>query len=291
MWTVQTVLALGTVLICCCVYLAGLVSGLYSAMFVWVVLVAASFFSQRAVAAHVIWVLITWGLTLSVVAEPQGFSGLTRWILGSIVLTVSAFVMSEIVAGRSSAEERLRSEAEERERLQRELKRLAEHDPLTDLPNRRLFEREIAREFARARRQDTPLCLVVLDLNEFKQYNDLNGHVAGDKLLKGSAVAWVSVLRETDLIARLGGDEFVALLPDCPPEEAERVAQRLCSGVPLDDQSCSAGIACWDRRESAEELLTRVDKAMYESKERSAGHMVVAATPLRREAPTEALSG
>jgi len=63
MWTVQTVLAAGTVLICLCVYFAGVATGVYSFMFVWVVLVAASFFSQRAVAAHLIWILLTWGLT------------------------------------------------------------------------------------------------------------------------------------------------------------------------------------------------------------------------------------
>lgn len=284
MWTVQTVLAAGTVLICLCLYFAGVESGIYSSMFVWVVLVAASFFAQRAVAAHLIWILLTWGLTLSLVTAPTGSSGLTTWILGGFVLAVSALVMSEIVAGLRSAEARLHNEARERERLQRELKHLAHHDPLTDLPNRRLFEREFTRELGRATRKATPLCVVAIDLNQFKQYNDRNGHSAGDELLKLAAAAWVSALRAEDSIARLGGDEFVALLPDCPLAEAEGLAQRLCRGVPL-DQTCSTGIACWDRRESAQELLTRADKAMYESKERTTARAVVHAARRRQEAP------
>ena len=265
MWTVQTVLATGTVLICLCMYFSGVATGIYSSMFVWVVLVAASFFSQRAVAAHLIWVILTSGLTLRVIAEPTGFSGVTRLILGGFVLAVSALVMSEIVAGLRSAEKRLHIEALERERLQRELEHLAHHDSLTDLPNRRLFERELTRELARATRQGAPLCVVAIDLDEFKQYNDRNGHGAGDGLLKAAAAAWVGTLRAEDLIARVGGDEFVALLPDCPLAEADGLAQRLRRGVPL-DQTCSAGSASWDRRESAQELLRRADRAMYESK-------------------------
>lgn len=277
-WTVHAVLAAGTVLVCLCVYFAGVAAGVYSTMFVWVVLVAASFFSHRAVAAHVVWILLTWGFTLNTVVEPTGFSGITRWALGGFVLVVSAFVTTEIVGGRRSAEERLRSEVEERQRLQHELEHLAYHDPLTDLPNRRLFEEELIRELARAERHASPVCLVAIDLDEFKHYNDVNGHIAGDKLLKDWATGWLTSLRTEDLIARLGGDEFVALLPDCPLDEAGRVAERLRSGVPL-GQTCSTGIACWDGRESAEELLARVDKVMYESKELHAAREVANLRP------------
>jgi len=278
MWTVQTVLAAGTGLICLCVYFAGVAAGIYSAMFVWVVLVAASFFSGRALTAHVAWILLSWGLTLAMVEEPSGFSGVTRWALGGLVLAVAAAVMSEIVVGRRATEAELRTEAEERERLQRELEHLAHHDPLTGLANRRLFEAELARELARAKRRDTPLCLVALDLDEFKEYNDEHGHVAGDRLLQLTASAWADGLRAADLIARFGGDEFVALLPDCPAAEAELVARRLSHGIPL-GCTCSTGIASWDGRESAEELIARADRAMYEAKKK------VIATNVRRTRP------
>ncbi len=262
MWTVHTVLATGTGLISLCVYFSGVAAGIYSAMFVWVVLVAGSFFVGWAVAAHVVWAVISWGLVLAVVEEPTGFSTITRWTLGSLVLGVAAGVMSEIVAGRKSTEEQLRS-------AQDELEALAHHDPLTGVANLRLFKIELDREMARATRQKWPLCVITLDIDDFKEYNDDHGHVAGDRLLKSAASVWAASLRAEDLIARLGGDEFVALLPNCPFIEAEQVMKRLCAATPL-GRSCSAGIAHWDGRESAEQLRERADRGMYEVKHRRA---------------------
>ena len=183
---------------------------------------------------------------------------MTRWVLGSLVLIVAAAVMSEIVAGRRSTEE-------ERERLQRELVHMAHHDHLTGVANRRLFEQELPRELSRSKRRGASLCVLALDLDHLKAYNDRHGHVAGDQLLKATASAWSEALRSEDLLARIGGDEFMALLPECMLEEAAQVADRLSRSVPL-GQTCSTGIACWDGRESSEALLGRADKAMYAAK-------------------------
>jgi len=264
-WTVHVVLAGGTALVCLCIYFSGIAAGVYSAMFVWVVLVAASFLGRQGVTAHVLWVLLSWGLTLALVDDSSGFSDITRWTLGSFVLVVTAWVMHEIVAGRTATEERLQGEAERSAALQRELEHLAHHDPLTGLANRRPFEERLRGELARAGRTGAPLSLVALDLDQFKEYNDTAGHAAGDSLLKLAAAAWTHGLRTQDLIARLGGDEFVALLPDCPPGEAERVTERLCRAVPR-GCTCSRGIAHWDGHESADELLLRADQALYEAK-------------------------
>ena len=261
MWSVHAVLAVGTALISLCVYFSGVAAGVYSAMFVWVVLVAGSFFGRPAVAAHVAWIMISWGVTLLAVEDLTGFSAITRWTLGSLVLVVAAAVMSEIVAGRKATEEELRS-------TQDELDHLAHHDPLTGVANRRLFEREVARELARARRKEAPLSIIALDLDGFKKYNDEHGHHAGDRLLKHAASSWTATLRAEDLIARLGGDEFVALLPDCPQAEAKRVAQRLCRDLSLGSIgcTCSTGVASWNGYESGERLLARADKLLYEAK-------------------------
>ena len=264
-WTVHAVLAAGTGLICLCIFFAGVATPVYAAMFLWVVLVAASFFAGRAVTAHVLWVLVSSGLTLLVIDEPSDFSLVTRWVLGALVLVVAAAVMSELVAARRSTEERLRIEIEEKERLQRELEQLAHSDPLTGIANRRHFEQELAREMARATRQAWPLCVIALDIDDFKQYNDEHGHAAGDRLLKSAASAWAGSLRGEDIIARVGGDEFVALLPNCSFAEAERAGERLRRSV-SEDQTCSVGIACWDGREPAEQVLERADLAMYGSK-------------------------
>jgi diguanylate cyclase (GGDEF)-like protein len=220
---------------------------------------AASFFSRQALIAQVVWILVCWALTLIALdGSTTGFSSMTRWVLGSLVLIVAAGVMSEIVAGRRTTEQ-------DRERLQRELIHMAHHDDLTGVANRRLFEQELPRELARSKRRGTSLCVLALDLDHFKAYNDKHGHVAGDRLLKATASAWAGALRSADFLSRLGGDEFIALLPDCMPAEAEHVADRLSRSMPL-DQTCSTGIACWDGRESAEALLGRADKEMYAAK-------------------------
>ena len=273
-WTVHAAFATGSALVCAGVYFSGTATGAYAVLFVWLVVTAASFFSVRAIIAHVVWILVASAVALGLVDAPPDVSPITRWIFGSLLLVIAAAVMSQIAAGRRSVEEQLRSEIEEKARLQRELEHLANHDPLTGLANRRRFELELARELARATRQNAPLCLVALDLDGFKEFNDHHGHLAGDRLLKRSASAWTAAVRAVDMIARLGGDEFVVLLPACRPAEAERVVDRLRRGVPL-GLTCSAGIACWDGRESAERLLTRADKAMYEAKKRVAGRGAV----------------
>lgn len=261
MWSVHAVLAGGTALICLCIFFSGVAAGVYYGMFIWVVLVAGSFFGGRAVAIHVAWIMISWGVTLLSVDEISEFSVVTGWTLGSFVLVVAAAVMSEIVAGRTETEEELRS-------AQGELDHLAHHDPLTGVANRRLFDLELVRELARAKRTKAPLSIIALDFDGFKKYNDENGHFAGDRLLKSATSAWAGTLRAEDLIARFGGDEFVALLPGSPQVEASRVAKRLCHLLSVGSVgcTCSTGVASWDGHESAETLLVRADKLLYEAK-------------------------
>ncbi len=105
----------------------------------------------------------------------------------------------------------------------------------------------------------------MLDLDHFKDYNDRQGHQAGDRLLKQLAGAWSNELRASDTLARYGGEEFALLLPTCSPERAIDVVGRLREATP-DGQTCSAGIAAWDGTEAAAELIERADRALYEAK-------------------------
>jgi diguanylate cyclase (GGDEF)-like protein/PAS domain S-box-containing protein len=146
------------------------------------------------------------------------------------------------------------------------LARMARTDELTGLPNRRAWDEEMVRELARARRQETPLTVAMVDLDFFKAYNDAHGHQAGDRLLKEAAGAWRAVLRETDLLARYGGEEFAIALPGCGLDEAERLVERLRAVTPR-GESCSAGLAGWSRKETVEALLGRADEALYEAKQ------------------------
>jgi GGDEF domain-containing protein len=107
------------------------------------------------------------------------------------------------------------------------LEGLARTDPLTGVPNRRVWEDELLRELERARRTGTGVCLAMIDLDNFKAYNDRHGHQAGDLVLKEAASAWRAEVRSTDLLARFGGEEFVLLLPACALDDAVRIVERL----------------------------------------------------------------
>jgi diguanylate cyclase (GGDEF)-like protein/PAS domain S-box-containing protein len=153
----------------------------------------------------------------------------------------------------------------EREDLLTEVKVLASSDALTGLPNRRTLDEQLPREMARARRAAAPLCLTIVDIDYFKAYNDAQGHLAGDGMLRDCAAAWDSELRGEDTIVRFGGDEFLVLLPDTPPERAAEIVERLRAATP-DGQTCSAGLACWDFAETVDDLLERADAALYTAK-------------------------
>jgi diguanylate cyclase (GGDEF)-like protein/PAS domain S-box-containing protein len=155
--------------------------------------------------------------------------------------------------------------AEEREELLQRVEAMARTDELTGLANRRAWDEDLRRELARAARRGGSLCVVLIDLDHFKAFNDEHGHPAGDALLRDAAIAWRMATRITDFLARYGGEEFVVLLPDCPPEEAIPIIERMRASMP-EAQTCSAGVAYWDGEESAEELVARADQALYQAK-------------------------
>jgi diguanylate cyclase (GGDEF)-like protein len=138
---------------------------------------------------------------------------------------------------------------------------MASTDSLTGLPNRRAWETNLDRALLEGER----FVLAMLDLDHFKDFNDSRGHPAGDRLLKETAVAWREELRSGDFLARIGGEEFALLLPHCATEDALTVVDRLRRRVRY-AQTCSAGIVVQEPGESAEELMTRVDEALYAAK-------------------------
>jgi diguanylate cyclase (GGDEF)-like protein len=152
------------------------------------------------------------------------------------------------------------------------------HDTLTTLPNRALVIDRAELMLARARRQDTPIATMFIDVDGFKQVNDTFGHSAGDQYLQTIATRLSSVIRETDTVGRLGGDEFVVLVEgETLVAGAELVAERLLAVLrqPLEldgalgrPQSCSASIGvAVGQRATAEQLLHDADLAMYEAKQ------------------------
>ena len=111
-----------------------------------------------------------------------------------------------------------------------------------------------------------PVGLTVLhDARARPSPGDSRGHPAGDRLLKETAVAWREELRSGDFLARIGGEEFALLLPQCATDDALTVVDRLRRRVRY-EQTCSAGIVLQEAGESAEDLMTRVDEALYAAK-------------------------
>lgn len=152
-------------------------------------------------------------------------------------------------------------------------------DPLTGIYNRRRWERTLPAELRRADRDGRPCSIAILDIDHFKRFNDRKGHQEGDQFLKESATRWSGVLRSGDELFRWGGEEFTLLLPDCPATSAVPVVERVRAVTPR-DETVSAGVATWDGRESAEELVGRADAALYKAKELGRNRAVAADTPI-----------
>lgn len=156
-----------------------------------------------------------------------------------------------------------------------ELRSLAFHDPLTGLLNRRAMEKALRREISRATRYDSPLSLVFVDLDDFKQVNDRYGHDRGDELLAHVANIMRDMSRESDIISRFAGDEFVIILPGIRESDARSYMLRLTSYLhrtPLESRDgeivvgLSCGIASHVPGDEPESLLKRADQALYEEK-------------------------
>jgi len=198
------------------------------------------------------------------------------------------------VAAQRSQEEltQLRQRAEEAEqeiaRLRSELEATSElvrRDALTGVLNRKGMDEALASEIAGARRHDSPLCVALLDIDNFKKLNDSLGHDAGDQALKHLANVVQETVRPTDRLARFGGEEFVVLLPETALEDAVHVMQRvqreLTKRFFLHNNervliTFSCGVAELAADETADEALQRADKAMYLAK-RAGKNRVMAA--------------
>jgi diguanylate cyclase (GGDEF)-like protein len=149
--------------------------------------------------------------------------------------------------------------------LRARVQALALTDVLTGLVTRRVFEEELPRELARARRSDTPLSVAVVDLDHMTAFNMLRGEGEGDRLIKETGARWRGELREVDVLARMDGVEFALILPGCALGEAVEVLDRVRAATPR-GQTASAGVARWDGEEPAELLLARAQDALAAAK-------------------------
>ncbi len=157
------------------------------------------------------------------------------------------------------------------DRMLTETERLSSHDFLTGLSTRRPFFDEAQRAMRLAQRQGTPLTMMMLDLDRFKELNDRHGHAAGDTALREFGEALRRSVRPSDCVARLGGEEFAVLYVDATLEQARAYGNGLrqtLTELPLSIRfTFSAGLASWLPPESIDRLLARADKALYAAKQ------------------------
>ncbi len=177
---------------------------------------------------------------------------------------------------------RMKISSEDLKQLQKELEKSqaeAQTDSLTQLINRRGLEKKLELERIRARQNDSPFSIILVDIDHFKKVNDTFGHLVGDSLLRGIANMLKSHLRKNDIAARYGGEEFLIILPETGLDGAMAVGKKIRetlskkewklkeTGERMGKISVSMGIAIYRLNESDQELFERADRALYLAKQ------------------------
>jgi len=201
-----------------------------------------------------------------------------RWLyilIGLVTLAIAVVSAIAVYIYRTNA--RLRQEVDERKRAEEKIQRMAYHDFLTGLPNRKLFTDRVGIALTQAQRNQKKTGIIMLDLDNFKDVNDTLGHAVGDLLLKATAERLKAALRKGDTVARFGGDEFALILPDLKGiEGAIKVAQKIVDSFRkpflVDTHqlivTTSIGIAVYPDDGTDEGVLMKnADIAMYQAKQ------------------------
>lgn len=211
-------------------------------------------------------------------ASPQA----TLYDIENLIFLFTFSVVSVSSAGvLNSLTQQIRRTVGDLNRQADQMAQLAYTDPLTGLSNRRAIFDQLRSEFARSRRYRRSFSLLYIDLDGFKAINDQYGHLFGDEVLRGAALAMRAVLRSTDLMARIGGDEFAVLLPETTLEGGKNVATKLRKaltafgkqvGGHIPPLTFSAGVAqVRPEDEDVEQILRRADHAQYKAKSSGKG--------------------
>lgn len=204
------------------------------------------------------------GRDYDAVLQPWKMELLVLGVAAIVLLLVNVIVLSMLEQNRRTIEE-----------AQKQLIRQAYTDQLTGLLNRRAFMREADRRSAEAHRHETPLSLIVFDIDHFKTVNDSYGHDAGDEALRTVADIMREQSRGTDLLCRYGGEEFTLLLPQTPLDGARTMAEKLRKAISdrqiIQDNSrfrvtMSAGITQLQPEDTASSLFQRADSLLYQAK-------------------------
>jgi diguanylate cyclase (GGDEF)-like protein len=214
-------------------------AALNSFAYPWVAIYAGQFFEQRAVRVQCAVIVVASGVALKL----SGLPGMaTAWIL---------VAGSSVLAGEALA------------RVNSRLRAQLTTDPLTGLLNRSGFVVASERVRALADRGEVPVSIALIDLDRFKQVNDLRGHTAGDQLLNELGRAWRAELRGSEVLARFGGDEFALVMAGGGIGGAEDALGRLRTASAAE---WSVGLVEWEQGESLDRAMARADAELYRAK-------------------------
>ncbi|MFD0986957.1 sensor domain-containing diguanylate cyclase [Methyloligella solikamskensis] len=231
----------------------------------WQDLLGARTFVQIEPAGHSGWSIVTLTTARGIFASR---------VLGIVITLMTTATALVYLAGRERRiHDRLQMDRQmELEALAKDLSQQASTDALTGLSNRLSFDRRLLLEIARADRYDTPLSLILFDIDRFKRVNDQYGHQVGDEVLIELAEVISDRLRKTDFLARWGGEEFAVIVPHGETTSAANLAETLRQAVKsqpfstVDEVTCSFGIAELEMGDKPADLLARADAALYEAK-------------------------
>lgn len=209
---------------------------------------------------------------------------LTREVAVEDIKAIVAHIIAEtkaLVAFGKTAQQKIDTITGELTTLRQNFEQVrseALRDFLTGVGNRKAFDETLQRMIEEADEGSRGLCLLSIDIDHFKQFNDLHGHVVGDDVLRFTAQTLKRQVRGGDFVARIGGEEFAVLLPDTTLEGARAVAENIRaffssarlkkagSEEKLGRVTVSLGVACWQPRETKEKFVQRADKALYAAK-------------------------
>ncbi len=236
--------------------------------YMWPLLAAAFFGQRREVILISVMFVAMYGATLILVFGDDPY--LREWaidiIAAMLVATALVFMLKERI-----------------QRLVQRLRRLADTDSLTGIANRASFEQTLEDQLDGAREQTGVLAVISLDLDRFKQVNDLYGHQAGDDALREAARIFTACVEDQGLLARVGGEEFAVVLPDADIASARLLAERIRVALERDTAGAepaltvSVGVAAFpDSGDSPSSIMLAADRALYAAKQAGRNQVVAA---------------